>query len=221
MALLPKRRAQEETTRYLGTNLIESCGDSEDGLAGWAPSGSCTLSAHADEDASLPSLAAALSAAAGGDDEGDDSDEDEFQQRAPRPSGRYVLAARRASDKDGLCRAVSRAPIRPNVTYRVAGWVGLGAAVEGSHAVHVEVRVDGGGRPVGGGVAVVESGKWGQIKGSFRVDCDEPPRHAKVYVHGPPAGVDLKVTTDLQVCAVNKIPRLRHLRKKADKVGQR
>lgn len=219
MALLPKRRAQEETTRYLGTNLIESCGDSEDGLAGWAPSGSCTLSAHADEDASLPSLAAALSAAAAAA-AGDDSDEDEFQQRAPRPSGRYVLAARRASDKDGLCRAVSRAPIRPNVTYRVAGWVGLGAAVDGSHAVHVEVRVDGGGRPVGGGVAVVELGKWGQVKGSFRVDGDEPPSHAKVYVHGPPAGVDIKVT-GMQVRAVNKIPRLRHLRKKADKVGQR
>jgi hypothetical protein len=29
--------------------------------------------------------------------------------------------------------------------------------------------------------------------------------------------VDLKVM-DLQVCAVNKIPRLRHLRKKADRV---
>uniref|UniRef100_J3KW60 GH10 domain-containing protein n=1 Tax=Oryza brachyantha TaxID=4533 RepID=J3KW60_ORYBR len=54
--------------------------------------------------------------------------------------------------------------------------------------------------------------------GSFRVD--EPPRCAKVYVHGPPTGVDLKVM-DLQVFAVNKIARLRHLRKKTDKVRKR
>lgn len=212
MAALLSCRAQEETktTAHFGMNLIESYCDSEDGLAGWAPSGSCTLSAHA-EDAPLPPLAATLSA----DD--DDSDEEVQQHRARKPSGRYVLAAHRASDTDGLCRAISRAP-RPKVTYRVAGWVGLqGTAVEGSHTVHVEVRLDGD-RRVGGGVAVVESGKWGEIKGSFRVDDDdEPPRHAKVYVHGPPAGVDLKVM-DLQVSAVNKIPRLRHLRKKADKV---
>lgn len=206
---------EETTTAPPGMNLIESSYDSEDGLAGWAPSGSCTLSAHVEDhpapDAPLPSLAATLA-----DD--DDSDDEDQQQRARKPSGRYVLAAHRVSDTDGLCRATSRAP-RPKVTYRVAGWVGLGSAVEGSHAVHVEVRVDHGQR-VGGGVAVVESGKWSEIKGSFRVDDDELPRHAKVYVHGPPAGVDLKVM-DLQVSAVNKIPRLRHLRKKADKVRKR
>lgn len=211
---------QEETktTAYLGMNLIETSYDSEDDglLAGWAPSGSCTLSAHAEEvQVPLPSLAATLA-----DD--DDDEEEVRQQRSRKPSGRYVLAAHRASDTDGLCRAISRAP-RPKVTYRLAGWVGVqSAAVEGSgsHAVHVEVRVDGD-RCVGGGVAVVEAGKWGEVKGSFRVDDDDdPPRHAKVYVHGPPAGVDLKVM-DLQVCAVNKIPRLRHLRKKADRVWQR
>ncbi|CAD6239463.1 unnamed protein product [Miscanthus lutarioriparius] len=208
--------AEEETktTAHLGMNLIDSYCDSEDGLAGWAPSGSCTLSAHAEDHPALPSLGATLAAA---DD--DDSEDELQQQRARKPSGRCVLAAHRASDTDGLFRAISRAP-RPKVTYRVAGWVGVGTAVEGSHAVHVEVRVDDGQR-VGGGVAVVESGKWGEIKGSFRVDDDdELLRHAKVYVHGPPAGVDLKVM-DLQVSAVNKIPRLRHLRKKADRVRKR
>lgn len=208
--------SQEETTAaHLGMNLIESyCDDPEDGLAGWTPSGSCTLSAHAEDpapDAPIPSLAVAATL---DKDDGSDSDDEALPVQ---PSGRYVLAAHRASDKDGLCRAITRAP-RPKVTYRVAGWVGLQATgADGSHAVHVEVRVDGD-RRVGGGVAVVESGKWGEIKGSFRVDDeDEQPRRAKVYVHGPPAGVDLKVM-DLQVCAVNKIPRLRHLRKKADRV---
>ncbi|RLM91705.1 uncharacterized protein C2845_PM08G05980 [Panicum miliaceum] len=195
-------------------NLVEGHCDSEDGLAGWAPSGSCTLSEHAEDpapDALPPPLAATAD---------DDDDEEEAVRRARKPSGRYVLAAHRRDEKDGLCRALSRAP-RPKVTYRVAGWVGVGdGGAEGSHAVHVEIRVDDH-RRVGGGVVVVEPGKWGDIKGSFRVDDDEePPRSAKVYVHGPPAGVDLKVM-DLQVCAVNKIPRLRHLRKKADRVRKR
>nr|CAB3476396.1 unnamed protein product [Digitaria exilis] len=206
-----------EETAHFGMNLVDDhCDSSSDGLAGWAPSGSCTLSAHTDDPSpdTLPPPPAATAV---------DSDEEAIQRarRRLQPSGRYVLASHRKSDKDGLCRAIPRLP-KPKVTYRVAGWVGVSGGVEvedsDSHVVHVEVRVDGH-RHVGGGVVVVEPGnnKWGEIKGSFRVDDDdEPPRSAMVYVHGPPAGVDLKVM-DLQVSAVNKIPRLRHLRKKADK----
>lgn len=177
-------------------NLIENC-NSEDGLAGWAPSGKSTLSVHDDPAPdTLPSLS------------------DDPAERERKPSGRYVLAAHRADEKDGLCREISCAP-RPKITYRVAGWVGLGPGADGCHAVRVVVCTDDDDRPVGGGVVVAEAGKWGEIKGSFRVD--EQPRCAKVYVHGPPAGVDLKVM-DLQVFGVNKIARLRHLRKKTDKV---
>ncbi|EEE53821.1 hypothetical protein OsJ_00270 [Oryza sativa Japonica Group] len=173
------------------------------------PSGSCTLSVHDDPAPETPPPHP-LSAT-----------EDDADEPRPRPSGRYVLAAHRAGERDGLCRELSRAPAA-KVTYRVAGWVGLqgaGAADGCCHAVRVEVCTDDG-RPVGGGVVVAEAGKWGEIMGSFRVDDDEPPRCAKVFVHGPPAGVDLKVM-DLQVFAVNKIARLRHLRKKTDKVRKR
>ncbi|CAO2180797.1 unnamed protein product [Urochloa humidicola] len=221
--------AEGETTAYLGMNLVEDhhCDTAADGglTAGWAPSGSCTLSAHAEDPALEDTLPPPPLAAKPDTPGGNDDSEHEGVPRARKPSGRYVLAAHRKDEKDGLCRAISRLP-KPWVTYRVSGWVGVDAAGAGpaaaegsSHAVHVEVRVDGH-RPVGGGVAVVEPGKWGEIKGSFRVDDDEPPRSATVHVHGPPAGVDLKVM-DLQVCAVNKIPRLRHLRKKADKVRKR
>ncbi|VAH56011.1 unnamed protein product [Triticum turgidum subsp. durum] len=68
------------------------------------------------------------------------------------------------------------------------------------------------------GSSTLSPGKWAEIKGAFRVD--EHPRHAEVYVHGPPAGVDIKVM-DMRVCAVDKIARLRHLRKKTDKVRKR
>ncbi|GJN37565.1 hypothetical protein PR202_gb26537 [Eleusine coracana subsp. coracana] len=199
---------KEAEAHHDDMTLFENC-ESEDGLTGWAPSGSCKLSVHDDPDPhAIPPLAATA---------GDEDDDDEAAQRARKPSGRYVLATHRTDEKDGLCREISRAP-RPKVTYRVGGWVGVGG--EGSHVVQVKVCV-GEGRPVGGGVVVVEPGKWGEIKGSFRVDDeDEQPRSAKVYVCGPAAGVDLKVM-DLRVCAVNKIPRLRHLRKKADKVRKR
>ncbi|KAK3160275.1 hypothetical protein QOZ80_1BG0057370 [Eleusine coracana subsp. coracana] len=205
---LPRRLSKEAEAHHDDMTLFENC-ESEDGLTGWAPSGSCKLSVHDDPDPhAIPPLAATA---------GDEDDDDEAAQRARKPSGRYVLATHRTDEKDGLCREISRAP-RPKVTYRVGGWVGVGG--EGSHVVQVKVCV-GEGRPVGGGVVVVEPGKWGEIKGSFRVDDeDEQPRSAKVYVCGPAAGVDLKVM-DLRVCAVNKIPRLRHLRKKADKVRKR
>jgi hypothetical protein len=203
--------AQKETAHLDMMTLFENC-QSGDGLtAGWAPSGSSKLSVHEDP---APHAIQPLAATAGDEDDGDEATE-----RGRKPSGRYVLATHRTDEKDGLCRALPRAP-RPKVTYRLAGWVGVsGGAEGGSHAMHVKVCV-GEGRPVGGGVVVVEAGKWGEIKGSFRVDDDEAgeePLGAKVYVHGPPAGVDLKVM-DLRVSAVDKIPRLRHLRKKADKV---
>jgi hypothetical protein len=206
-------RAQKEMAHLDMMTLFENC-ESGDVLTGWAPSGSSKLSVHED---SAPHAIAPLAATAGDEDDGD-----EAAERARKPSGRYVLATHRTDEKDGLFRALPRAP-RLKVTYRVAGWVGVsgGGAEGGSHAMHVKVCV-GEGRPVGGGVVVVEAGKWGEIKGSFRVDDDgdeagEEPQGAMVYVHGPPAGVDLKVM-DLRVSAVDKIPRLRHLRKKADKV---
>ncbi|KAM3198059.1 hypothetical protein ACQJBY_073257 [Aegilops geniculata] len=198
---------EEEEEPALPVNLLEhhggSCSEEADGgLGGWASAGSSTLSVHHDH--APPPLSATA--------------EDVPCARKRKPSGRYVLAAHRADEKDGLCREITCAP-KPKVTYRVAGWVSLegGPSADGGHPVHVEVRTHDGTR-VGGGVLVAEPGKWAEIKGAFRVD--EHPHHAEVYVHGPPAGVDIKVM-DMRVCAVDKIARLRHLRKKTDKVRKR
>ncbi|KAG8053527.1 hypothetical protein GUJ93_ZPchr0001g30192 [Zizania palustris] len=204
-------------------NHVENGGSEGCGLDGWTPSGSCTLSVH---DEPAPETMAPPCPCATEDD--DDAAERETMGMPTAGRGRYVLAAQRAGEGDGLCRELSCAPA-PKVTYRVAGWValqegaGAAAAADGGaarHAVRVEVRTDDG-RPVvvGGGVVVAQAGKWAEIRVSFRVD-EPPPRRAEVYVHGPPAGVDLKVM-DLQVFAVDKIARLRHLRKKTDKVRKR
>lgn len=206
--------SEEQEAPILTTDLLEhgDCEEPHGGLAGWASAGSCTLSAHHDPapDTPPPSLSATA----------DDDDPDHHCRR--KPSGRYILATGRAGEKDGLRRAIARAP-RPKITHRVSGWVGLaGAEEDADHAVHVEVRTEDGKR-VGGGVVVPEPGKWGEIQGAFRVDDDAKhhhPRCVEVYVHGPPAGVDIKLM-NLRVCAVDRIARLRHLRKKTDKVRKR
>ncbi|KAM0832827.1 hypothetical protein ACQ4PT_064650 [Festuca glaucescens] len=196
---------EEEEAAVHAVNLLWfGCTEEAEGdLTGWTPAGSSTLTAHSDP--APPPLSATA--------------EDVPGECKQKPSGRYVLAAHRADEKDGLSREITQAP-KPKVTYRVAGWVsveGGPAGADGSHPVHVVVRT-GDGCAVGGGVVLAEPGKWAEIKGAFRVD--EHPRGAEVYVHGPPAGVDIKVM-DLRVCAVNRVARLRHLRKKTDKVRKR
>uniref|UniRef100_A0ACD5TR16 Uncharacterized protein n=1 Tax=Avena sativa TaxID=4498 RepID=A0ACD5TR16_AVESA len=193
---------EEEEAAADPVNLLLFGGseEPESDLAGWAPTGSSALTAHVDP--APPPLSATA--------------EDVPGECKRKPTGRYVLAANRADEKDGLSREISQEP-KAKVTYRVTGWVSVDGGPDGGHPVRVEVR-SGEGSGFGGGVVLAEAGKWAEIKGAFRVD--DQPRRAEVYVHGPPAGVDIKVM-DLRVCAVDRVARLRHLRKKTDKVRKR
>uniref|UniRef100_A0A0E0L100 GH10 domain-containing protein n=1 Tax=Oryza punctata TaxID=4537 RepID=A0A0E0L100_ORYPU len=178
-----------------GVNLIGNDGAApvdEASLTGWAPVGSrTTLSTHVEQDPP----AAMLPAVDGG--------------REHRPSGRYVLAARRDGEEHGLRHAVPVGALVPRVTYRVAGWVavhvqggGGESSSEESHVVRVNLHVDGGGdgecRVIDcGAVCAGVAGGWVEIKGAFRLK--ETPRGATaVHVHGAPAGVGVKVM-DLRV----------------------
>lgn len=179
-------------------NLIENSA-LEDGLAGWAPVGACTaLSVGDEEPAKVPTETI--------NDVADDY----------RPSGRYILASGRADEADGLRRAIAAAALKPRVTYRVAGWIGLGDGAAGGHAVRVNLRLDDG-CVVEGGAVCAEPGKWTEIKGAFRLK--KSPCAAEVYVQGAPPGVDVKVM-DLQVFATDRRARFRKLRKKTDKVSE-
>uniref|UniRef100_A0ACD5VDH3 Uncharacterized protein n=1 Tax=Avena sativa TaxID=4498 RepID=A0ACD5VDH3_AVESA len=203
MKVTEDRGSEEEEAATDPVNLLWFGGSSENpegDLARWAPTGSSTLTAHVDT--APPPLSATA--------------EDVPGECKRKPTGRYVLAAHRADEKDGLSREIPQEP-KAKVTYRVAGWVSVDGGPDGGHPVRVEVR-SGEGSGFGGGVVLAEAGKWAEIKGAFRVD--EQPRRAEVYVHGPPAGVDIKVM-DLRVCAVDRVARLRHLRKKTDKVRKR
>ncbi|KAG8046208.1 hypothetical protein GUJ93_ZPchr0008g12912 [Zizania palustris] len=175
----------------------------EDGLAGWAPVGSGTkLSVHNEDQDKVPTETINTVA-------------DDY-----KPSGRYVLAAGRADEEDGLCCAVSGEQLKPRVTYRVAGWISLGDGAEGSHPVRVNLRlIDDECSVVDGGTVCAEAGRWTEIKGAFRLKAS-PCGRAAVYVQGAAAGVDVKVM-DLQIFATDRRARFRKLRKKTDKVRKR
>jgi hypothetical protein len=121
----------------------------------------------------------------------------------------------RADEKDGLRQAITGA-LKPRVTYRVAGWVSLGAPSPANAAVRVNLAVDGDEGLVECGAVSAEAGRWTEVKGALRLRTE--PSRAAVYVHGAPAGVDVKVM-DLRVFATDRKARFRLLKDKTDKVS--
>ena len=176
---------------------------------GWAPSGAATaLSLHDEDPARLPTAGVG---------------------HGRKPSGRYVLAAGRAGEEDGLRQAITPpGALEPRVTYRVAGWISVAGEAEETeaggqqraagdeHPVRVSIRVGGDGRGVDGGAVCAEPGRWAEVKGTFRLS--ESPPGAAVHVHGAPAGVDVKVM-DLRIIATDRKARFSHLKEKTDKVS--
>lgn len=139
------------------------------------------------------------------------------------PSGRYILVAGRADEKDGLRQTIAGGVLKPGITYRVAGWIGLGAgAARGtSHPVRVNLGVtmdddDNESLQVECGAVCAEAGGWTEIMGAFRLRTE--PRGAALYVHGGPAGVGVKVM-DLRVFQTDREARFRQLKDKTDQVS--
>ncbi|RLN22255.1 hypothetical protein C2845_PM07G15040 [Panicum miliaceum] len=171
---------------------------------GWAPSGAGTALSlhHEDSAARLPTAAVG---------------------HGHKPSGRYVVAAGRAGEEDGLCQAITPGALKPRVTYRVAGWLSVAysgevAEEDGGHPVRVSIRVDGGSCAVDGGAVCAQPDRWAEINGAFRLRGN--PRSEAVHVHGAPAGVDVKVM-DLRIIATDRKARFKHLKDKTDKVRKR
>nr|AAK73567.1 1,4-beta-D xylan xylanohydrolase [Hordeum vulgare subsp. vulgare] len=137
-----------------------------------------------------------------------------------KPSGRYVLVAGRADEEEGLRLPIPVDTLKPRLTYRVAGWISLGAARGTSHPVRIDLGVEDNGNEtlVECGAVCAKEGGWSEIMGAFRLRTE--PRSAAVYVHGAPAGVDVKVM-DLRVYPVDHKARFRQLKDKTDKARKR
>ncbi|EMS56252.1 Putative Pol polyprotein from transposon element Bs1 [Triticum urartu] len=132
------------------------------------------------------------------------------------PSGRYILVAGRADEKDGVRLPIPVGVLKSGITYRVAGWISLGEAQGTSHPVRIHLDVDDNGNEtlVECGAVCAQEGAWTEIMGAFRLRTE--PRSAAVYVHGAPAGVDIKVM-DVRVFPVDHKARFRQLKDKTDK----
>ncbi|CAM0957212.1 unnamed protein product [Alopecurus aequalis] len=185
-------------------NLIQNSTLEDGGLTGCAPFGSrtTTLSVHgAEDDAMLPIT----------------MEQQQEHGIGNKPSGRYILVAGRTDEKDGLRQAITGV-LKPRVTYRVAGWVSLGASATAGAAVRVNLGVDGDESLVECGAVCAQAGGWTEIKGAFRLRTE--PRGAAVYVQGAPAGVDVKVM-DLRVFATDRKARFKQLIEKTDKARKR
>uniref|UniRef100_M8CG38 Endo-1,4-beta-xylanase C n=1 Tax=Aegilops tauschii TaxID=37682 RepID=M8CG38_AEGTA len=100
-----------------------------------------------------------------------------------------------------------------------SGRRGAGAA-RGTVRVNLGVDEDDNGNEnlVECGVVSAEAGGWTELMGAFRLRTE--PRSAAIYVHGAPAGVDVKVM-DLRVFQTDRKARFRQLRDKTDKARKR
>ncbi|KAH0909836.1 hypothetical protein HID58_033157 [Brassica napus] len=85
------------------------------------------------------------------------------------------------------------------VTNRTQTWMALGIDSQWVNGGQVEIKDD----------------KWHEIGGSFRVE--KQPSKALVYIQGPSSGVDLMVA-GLQIFPVDRLARIKHLRRQTDKI---
>lgn len=99
------------------------------------------------------------------------------------------------------------------LTYQISVWVKLGSGINSPQNVNVALGIDS--QWVNGGQVEINDDKWHEIGGSFRVE--KQPSKALVYIQGPSSGVDLMVA-GLQIFPVDRLARIKHLRRQSDKV---
>ncbi|EEE63164.1 hypothetical protein OsJ_17973 [Oryza sativa Japonica Group] len=115
-------------------------------------------------------------------------------EREDRPSDRYVVAARRDGEEDGLRLAVPAGALVPRVTYRVSGWVAVqvqgGGDCDGdgerSHVVRVSLCLD-------------DCGVEGECR---RIDCGAVRKRDVVLKFGVGAGVAASIVAGAAVRVV-------------------
>ncbi|PKI55577.1 hypothetical protein CRG98_024025 [Punica granatum] len=179
-----------------GVNIIENSNLS-DGNNGWFSLGNCTLNVKDGSPRILPPVA-----------------RDTLGAQVPL-SGKYILAANRTQNWMGPAQMITD-KIKLFLTYQVSAWVKIGSTPSGPQNVNVALGVDN--QWVNGGQVEVSDDRWHEISGSFRIE--KQPSKVMVYIQGPAPGVDLMIG-GLQVFAVDRDARFRHLRRQTDKIRKR
>lgn len=176
-----------------GANIIENSNLIQ-GLKGWSPLGSCTLSICNGSPHALPKVA-----------------RDSLTHQEPL-SGRYILATNRTELWMGPSQTITD-KLKLHVTYQVTAWVCVGSRKNGPENVNVAVGVDD--QWVNGGQVHVVDDRWHEVVGSFRIE--KQPSKVIVYVQGPSPGVDLMVA-GLHIFSVDRKARFEHLKERTDEV---
>lgn len=176
-----------------GVNIIAN-NNFTDGLNGWSPLGSCTLSIGQGAPRILPPMAI-----------------DSLASHEPL-NGRYILAANRSQTWMGPSQTITD-KLNLFVTYQVSAWVRVSSVRNGPQNINVALGVDN--QYVNGGQVEAVDDRWYEIGGSFRIE--KQPSKVIVYVQGPLAGVDLLVS-GLQIFPVDRKARFKYLKKRIDEV---
>lgn len=184
------------SSSVLGVNIIENSNLSQ-GLSGWSPLGSCTLSICNGSPHVLPTVA-----------------RDSLIHQEPL-SGRYILATNRTETWMGPSQTITE-KLKLDVTYQVSAWVCIGSGPTDPQHINVALGVDN--QWINGGQVQATDDRWHEISGSFRIE--KKPTKVIVYVQGPSPGVDLMVG-GLHIFAVDRKARFERLKEKTDKVRKR
>ncbi|CAN1349249.1 Endo-1,4-beta-xylanase 1 [Linum perenne] len=99
------------------------------------------------------------------------------------------------------------------LTYQIAAWVKIGPGANGPQNVNIAISVDN--NWVNGGQVEINDDRWHEIGSSFRIE--KQPSKVMVYIQGPSGGTDFMVG-GLQIFAVDRASRFKHLRRLTDKV---
>ncbi|XP_020257936.1 uncharacterized protein LOC109834338 isoform X2 [Asparagus officinalis] len=179
-----------------GVNIIDNSNLNQ-GLKGWSPLGSCTLSICDGAPYVLPAVA-----------------RDSLSHHEPL-SGRHIVATNRTEIWMGPSQTVT-GKLKLHLTYQIAAWVRVGSGASGPQNVNVALGVDD--QWVNGGQVQATNDRWNEVSGSFRIE--KQPSKVIVYVQGPPPGVDLMVA-GLHMFPVDRKARFELLKEKTDKVRKR
>ncbi|KAI3725624.1 hypothetical protein L1987_65415 [Smallanthus sonchifolius] len=177
-----------------GVNIITNSNLS-DGTNGWFPLGNCVLSVVTGSPHILPPAA-----------------RDTLGPHEPL-SGRCVHTTNRTQTWMGPAQMITD-KVKLFVTYQISAWVRLGPGATGPQNVNVALGVDS--QWVNGGqVEINDANQWHEVCGSFRIE--KQAAKVMVYIQGPSPGISFKVA-GLQIFAVDRQARFKHLKRQTDKI---
>ncbi|KAF3561135.1 hypothetical protein DY000_02012966 [Brassica cretica] len=177
-----------------GVNILTNSLLTDGTTNGWFPLGNCTLSVAEGSPRILPPMA-----------------RDSLGPHEPL-SGRYMLVTNRTQTWMGPAQMITD-KLKLFLTYQISVWVKLGSGINSPQNVNVALGIDS--QWVNGGQVEINDDKWHEIGGSFRVE--KQPSKALVYIQGPSSGVNLMVA-GLQIFPVDRLARIKHLRRQSDKI---